>query len=89
MQRILDEEEQGLGAVVVACRETMVRPLVLLQSVYGHDRHMLEVVVLEVESAELEGYLLIIQTLGGSRRPSSLWNPVHQLDLIESVITYG
>ena len=66
----------------MACRATRVRPVVLLQNVYDHDRHMLEVEVLEVESAELEGYLLIIQTLGGSRRPSNLWNPIHQLDLI-------
>jgi len=60
--RILGEEERGLGAVVVACRETMVRPLVLLQNVYVHDRHMLEVGVLEVESVGLEGCLLIIPT---------------------------
>ena len=66
----------------MACRVTKVRPVVLLQNVYDHVRHMLEVGVLEVESAELEGYLLMIQTLGGSRRPSSLWNPVDQLDLI-------
>jgi len=82
VQRILDEEERGLGAVVVACRETTVRPLVLLQSVYGHDRHMLEVGVLEVVSAGLEGYLLIIPTWAVSRRPSSSWIPTHQLDPI-------
>lgn len=66
----------------MACRATRVRPAVLLQNVYDHVRHMLEAGVLEVESAELEGYLLTSQTLGGSRRPSSLWNPIHQLDLI-------
>jgi hypothetical protein len=43
---------------------------------------MLEVGVLEVESVELEGYLLIVPTWGVSRRPLNLWIPVHQLDLI-------
>ena len=52
-----------------------MRPLVLPLNVYDHDRHMLEVGVLEVVSAELEGYLLIVPTLGGSRRPSNLWSP--------------
>jgi hypothetical protein len=60
--RILGEEERVLGAVVVACHVTMVHLLVLPQNVYDHDRHMLEVGVLEVESAELEGCLLIIPT---------------------------
>jgi hypothetical protein len=71
VRRILGEEERVLEAVVVACHATKVRPLVLPQSVYVHDRHMLEVAVLEVVSAELEGYLLIIPTLGVLGRP---WN---------------
>jgi hypothetical protein len=66
-------------AVVVACRATRVRPLVLLLNVYVHDRRMLEVGVLEVESVELEEYLLIVPTWGVSRRPLNLWSPSHQL----------
>jgi hypothetical protein len=76
-------------AVVVACHVTMVRPLVLPQNVYGHDRHMLEVGVLEVESVELEGYLLIVPTWGVSRRPLNLSNPAHQLDLVRWRGTYS
>jgi hypothetical protein len=86
---ILGEEERVLEAVVVACRATRVHPLVLPQSVYVHDRHMLEVGVLEVESVELEGYLLIIPTLGVSGRPSRLLIPVHQLDRVCGMRTYS
>lgn len=82
MQRILGEGERGLGAVVEAIHATRVHPLVLPWNVYVHDRHMLEVGVLEVESVGLEGCLLIIPTWAVSRRPSSLWIPVHQLDQV-------
>jgi hypothetical protein len=65
------EEERVLEAAAEAYHVTKVRPLVLLQNAYDHDRHMLEVGVLEAVSAGLEGYLLIIPTLGVSAHPWS------------------
>lgn len=59
------------GVVAVVYHETKVHLPVHQPNVDVHESNSEEVMGLEVEFAGLEGYLLIIQTSGVSRHPSS------------------